>query len=69
MEILLGILLYIGAITTDVPYTTNDIANIEAENNIAVTEVQNNPEQLDASIFIFTQKGDKVIVLEEEIAW
>ncbi|MBI3142493.1 MAG: hypothetical protein HYZ16_06680 [Bacteroidetes bacterium] len=69
MEILLGILLYIGAIVVETPYTYNDIYDIEAQNLSTVDAVENDPVQLDASIQLWLEDGEKVIVLEEEIAW
>jgi len=65
METLIGILLYIGAITTNTTYTTSDITNIESENHSIVLSIENDPEELDNAINIFLQEGDKVIVLEE----
>lgn len=65
MEILLGILLYIGAIVTETPYTVPEIYDIEAQNQITVDTIENDPIQLDASIQLYHEEGDKVIVLEE----
>ncbi|MBI1183074.1 hypothetical protein GC194_02290 [bacterium] len=69
METLIGILLYIGAITINTPYSTTQINDIEAQNHESVVIVENDPNQLNQSIELYNEEGDKVIVFEEEIAW
>lgn len=73
METLIGILLYIGALTTNVEYTTAEINQLEAENQTTISVVENDNAQLNAALSELNDvtiqfQLDKVVVAEE-IDW
>ncbi|MFY0674746.1 MAG: hypothetical protein JXQ87_15210 [Bacteroidia bacterium] len=70
METLIAVLLYIGAISTDVEYTQTQIQSIEAQHQNTVNQVEANPTQLDLAddvwdTSIMVQTGDKIIVVDD----
>jgi len=74
METLIGILLYIGAITTNVTYTTQEIYQIEDDNQEQVDAVSQDPQQmqevsnlLETVTIKYLDGGDKVVVVEDVV--
>jgi hypothetical protein len=69
METLVAVLLYIGAISTNIEYTEADIYQIESQNQITVDQVESDPLQIDQAndiwnTAILIETGDKAIVVE-----
>lgn len=74
MESLIGVLLYIGAISTNITYTDNQIYQIEDDNQQTVNQVEDTPSQMQAVEQVLeeheilnVQGGDKVIIFVEEL--
>lgn len=70
METLIGILLYIGALTTNVEYTTAEINSLELQNQNTITVVENDATQLNAALSELDDvtiqiQLDKVVVADE----
>ena len=71
METLLAVLLYIGAISTNVEYTESEILSIESQNQGAVTQVESDPYQLDQADDIWDtssmiQSGPGKVIITED---
>lgn len=64
METLIGILLFLGAIQPG-EYTQSEIDAIEDNHEIQIQEVQNDPVELDQSLELYEDHGDKILILEE----
>lgn len=68
MNTLISVLLYIGAITTNIEYTESEIIQIEGQNQSTVDLIESNPRQLDKAINYSDElkieilTGDKFIV-------
>lgn len=74
MESLIGVLLYIGAISTNITYTDDQIYQIEESNQQTVNSVEDSPQQmqqvdqvLESHELIQIDGGDKIIVIDDEI--
>lgn len=72
MESLIGVLLYIGAISTNVTYSDNQLYSIEQDNQQTVNQVEDSPSQmqdvnqiLEVHEVLEVQGGDKIIIYEE----
>jgi len=72
MESLIGVLLYIGALTTNITYTDNQIYQIEEDNQQTVNQVEDSPTQmqevgqvLEEHEIIDLQGGDKIIIIND----
>lgn len=70
METLIGILMYIGAVTVDVPYTTSEIYQIETNHQEMVNTIEEDPHLLLEVEYQFSpfeiesDGGDKLVIDE-----
>lgn len=68
MESLIGVLLYIGALTTNTTYTTQEIYSIEQTNQQIVNSIEDSPTEMSAAtevlelVEVTTDGGDKIVI-------
>lgn len=71
METLIGILLYIGALTTNVEYTEAEIYSIETQNQTSVESVEGNPTLFNSAMnelgdyTIEALPSDKIVIADD----
>ena len=65
METLIGILLYIGAISTNTPYTVSQIHDIESQNQAQISQINQDPILLQNANNLYNDEGENVLVWEE----
>lgn len=67
MELLIGILLYLGAVTPDSTYYTSEIEALEQQYSIEINNVESDPIQLDQAEEMYEMSGSRVVVFDEPL--